>query len=217
MISERLKTIASLVPPAKSLADVGCDHGYLLIEVFQKYGLNYAVAIDNKELPLKNAYDNLKSFPFFSKVRFSLSAGLEDLKEEVEAIVIAGMGGTLITKILKTGLPKHPHAKYILQANRNLYELRKFLYEEKMEIVSEKIIFEDGQYYEIIVSKAAREPLFYTEADLIFGPILRRTQPPLFQEKLKAELKRLSEIKHPDVLAKIKRIEAELYENKHNH
>ena len=38
MISERIKTLAALVPPAKSLADVGCDHGYLLVEAFQKYG-----------------------------------------------------------------------------------------------------------------------------------------------------------------------------------
>ena len=53
MISERIKTLAALVPPAKSLADVGCDHGYLLVEAFQKHGLDYAVAIDNKELPLK--------------------------------------------------------------------------------------------------------------------------------------------------------------------
>ncbi|HHX80935.1 MAG TPA: SAM-dependent methyltransferase [Acholeplasmataceae bacterium] len=217
MISERIKTLAALVPPAKSLADVGCDHGYLLVEAFQKYGLDYAVAIDNKELPLKNARDNLKRYPFFSQIRFSLSDGLEDLKEEVEAIVIAGMGGILITQILKEGLTKHREAKYIFQANRNLYELRRFLYEEKMEIASEKIIFEDGQYYEIIVSKAAKKPLVYTEADLIFGPVLRRTKPPLFLEKLKAEILRISEIDHPDIKMKIKRIEEELYENKHNH
>lgn len=213
MISERLKILASLIPPAKSLADVGCDHGLLIIEAFEKYDLEYAVAIDNKEKPLKKAYDNLKVYPFFPKVRFSLSDGLEDLKEKVEAIVIAGMGGFLITEILKAGLDKHRGAKFILQANRNLYELRKFLFEANMDIVSEKIIFEDGQFYEIIVSKTARKPLFYTEDDLFFGPILRKEKPALFIQKWEEEIKKYAGIDHENVKNKIKKIKEQLHEN----
>lgn len=217
MISERLKFIASLIPPAKTLADVGCDHGLLIIEAFEKYGLEYAVAIDNKEQPLKSAHENIKKHPFFPKVRFSLSDGLADLKEgEAEAIVIAGIGGILMTEILKKGLERHRKAKFILQANRNLFELRKFLYDARMEIASERIIFEDGQYYEIIVSRAARKPLNYTEEDLIFGPVLRRERHPLFIRKLEEELKRYQEIGYENVREKIERIKEQLYENQND-
>jgi tRNA (adenine22-N1)-methyltransferase len=214
MISERLKTLSSLVPPARSLADVGCDHGYLLIEVFQKYGLDYAIAIDNKEKPLKRAHDNLSKYPFIPNIRFSLSDGLQDLKEEVEAVVIAGMGGMLIIDILRNGLNRHLQAKYILQANRNHYELRKFLYEYSMEIVSEKIIFEDGQYYEIIVAKRTTERLNYREEDFIFGPILRKERPKVFIQKLKADLKKLEGINHPSINQKIIKIKEILDEGK---
>ena len=101
MISERLKFIASLIPPAKTLADVGCDHGLLIIEAFEKYGLEYAVAIDNKEQPLKSAHENIKKHPFFPKVRFSLSDGLADLKEGSRSNRDCRYRRILMTEILK--------------------------------------------------------------------------------------------------------------------
>jgi tRNA (adenine22-N1)-methyltransferase len=85
-----------------------------------------------------------------------------------------------------------------------------------MEIASEKIIFEDGQYYEIIVSRAARKPLNYTEEDLIFGPVLRRERHPLFIRKLEEELKRYQEIGYENVREKIERIKEQLYENQND-
>lgn len=217
MISERLKLIASLIPPAKRVADVGCDHGYLLWEAFEKHGLEYAVAIDNKEGPLRAAMNNLKGRPFFKNIRFSLSDGLADLKEgEVEGVVIAGMGGITITEILAKGLDKHRGLKYILQANKNLYELRKFLYEAGMEIASEKIIFEDGQYYEIIVSETAKKPLHYDDDDLLFGPVLRKEKPELFLKKLREELDRYQKIGDGFVHEKIEKIKEQLNEDWRN-
>ncbi|MDD4001017.1 MAG: class I SAM-dependent methyltransferase [Bacilli bacterium] len=213
MVSKRIKILASLIPPARSLADIGCDHGYLLIEAFEKQQLDYAVAIDNKEKPLQKAVDNLSKYPFFPKIRFSLSNGLEELKENVEAIVIAGMGGMLIIEILKKGLKDHEQAKFILQANRNHYQLRKYLFEAMMKITAEKIIYEDGQYYEIIVCEHAQEQFRYTEEDLIFGPILRKEQPVLFLQKLETELKKYEELNHQSLNKKINQIKELLNEN----
>ena len=90
MISKRIKVVCSHIEPYKIIADVGCDHGYLIKEAFDKYNIEFAYAIDNKIGPLESAKNNLMDY---KNVEFSLSDGLTDLKEDVEVVVIAGMGG----------------------------------------------------------------------------------------------------------------------------
>ena len=58
-MSKRIKEIASFIMPYKSVADIGTDHGYLLLEAFN-LGINFAQAIDNKVGPLNSAKNNLK-------------------------------------------------------------------------------------------------------------------------------------------------------------
>ena len=47
MFSLRIERIASKVPVNSNLADVGCDHGYLIIEAYLNNKVNKAIAIDN--------------------------------------------------------------------------------------------------------------------------------------------------------------------------
>jgi tRNA (adenine22-N1)-methyltransferase len=178
-MSERIKAIASFINPYKRIADVGCDHGYLIIEAF-KQGINFAQAIDNKKGPLNQAIINLQSYT--NKVSFSLSNGLEKLDEKVEVIVIAGMGGISIIDIFKA----HPEKlvniqRLILQANRNQKELRKYISQIGFKIVSEKIIYEDEVYYEIIVCDKGN--VSYSDDELTYGPLLLQERSPLFIEK----------------------------------
>lgn len=178
-MSERIKAIVSFINPYKRIADVGCDHGYLIIEAF-KQGINFAQAIDNKKGPLNQAIINLQSYT--NKVSFSLSNGLEKLDEKVEVIVIAGMGGISIIDIFKA----HPEKlvniqRLILQANRNQKELRKYISQIGFKIVSEKIIYEDEVYYEIIVCDKGN--VSYSDDELTYGPLLLQERSPLFIEK----------------------------------
>lgn len=188
MISKRLQVIASLIPPAKTIADIGCDHGYVIKEAFEKYNIEKAIAIDNKEKPLLRAKANLSSSPYLKQIRFSKSSGLEDLREKVDAIIIAGLGGILIEEILKVGLKYHFQAKLILQANRNTADLRRFLWNQNYKLTSEKLVYEDGIYYEIMVAEKGEGKEDYNENDFLFGPILRKERSVLFLEKLKKDL-----------------------------
>lgn len=178
-MSERIKAIASFINPYKRIADVGCDHGYLIIEAF-KQGINFAQAIDNKKGPLNQAIINLQSYT--NKVSFSLSNGLEKLDEKVEVIVIAGMGGISIIDIFKAHPDKLVNIqRLILQANRNQKELRKYISQIGFKIVSEKIIYEDEVYYEIIVCDKGN--VSYSDDELTYGPLLLQERSPLFIEK----------------------------------
>lgn len=178
-MSKRIAAIAEFIHPYKSVADIGCDHGYLLDIAFQK-GVTLAQAIDNKTGPLEIAINNLKKHG--DKVIFSLSDGLSDLDPRIEVIVIAGMGGSLITKILSENKHKLENVKrVILQANRNIDKVRQYAINNGFKLVSEKIIEEESIIYEIIVLEKGYQEL--NEAEIIFGPFLLKNKHPLFIKK----------------------------------
>jgi tRNA (adenine22-N1)-methyltransferase len=194
MISLRLQAIASFLPPAKTIADVGCDHGFLIIEGFLKHHLERAVAIDNKPLPLAKAKNNLLGYDFFDRVDFILSDGLENLASEVDAIILAGMGGMTVIGILSDHYSKIGKSRLIIQANRDVMEVRKFLAERGYAIRDEKVIFEDRKFYEICVFEKSLKPVVYSENELQFGPILLQKRDDAFLSKLRNDLRILTAI-----------------------
>lgn len=215
MISKRLKTIAKYIEPYKSIADVGCDHGYLIIEAFENHQINFAQAIDNKPLPLKSALQNITRGGFSSRVIFTLSDGLTEIWEDIEVVIISGMGGFNIIKILENN-PDKRIKRFILQANRNVYDLRKYLMNNSYKIVDEDIIYEDEKYYEIIICEFIDSPVNYTEKELKFGPILLKKRNDVFIDKLKKERDRLMmiEMKIKTVEEKIRKLNDIIYDNK---
>ena len=207
MISKRLQEIAKYVYPYKNIADVGCDHGYLIIDAIKKYDVLKCVAIDNKEGPLNVARHNIKNHELLDNVRFSLSSGITDIDTDTEAVVISGMGGVLITQILSEKEKLVNVKRLVLQPNRNSYELRKFLMDNGFYIICEEIIFEDGKYYEIIVSEKGE--VNYNEDELMFGPILLKEKNELFINKINSELTHLKnlETNSKNVIERIKKLE----------
>lgn len=179
-MKKRIKTLASLINPYKYIADIGCDHGYLIKEAF-KLGIDFAQAIDNKEGPLNTAKKNLK--PYSDKVAFSLSSGVNELDPKAEAVIIAGMGGMLIINILEEGKDKLSNVKRIItQANKNHYELREYMSKKAgFKVAYEKIIEEDSIFYEIIVFEKGM--VSYSNDELYFGPYLLQNKDEMFIKK----------------------------------
>ncbi|MGD9887328.1 MAG: tRNA (adenine(22)-N(1))-methyltransferase TrmK [Bacilli bacterium] len=188
MISIRLQTIASFIPPAKRIADVGCDHGYVIIEAFQKYQIESAVALDNKTGPLSKAIDNIRGFDFFDRINFVLSEGLDQFYAKVDAFIFAGMGGLTIIDIIKNGLSKIGDAKLIIQANSHMADVRLFLNDLGFMIKNEEIVFEGGKYYEL-ASFEKGEFRKYSEEEIFFGPLLLKRKNELFLNKIRNDLR----------------------------
>ncbi len=165
------------------LADIGCDHGYLAIEALKK-GISFVQLIDNKEGPLNVARKNLNQFEFDEKTKFTLGSGLLELDQSINCVAILGMGGELIVKILEEGISYATNVnKFILEANTKVPILRKYLFDNKFNIISEKIVKENDKYYELILCKKCDSIIEYNNFDLEFGPILRKEKSPLFIEK----------------------------------
>lgn len=103
-ISRRLKAVAGFVGKGCVLADVGCDHGYIPIYLLQKEQIPKAIAMDVNEGPLLRAKAHIREWGLENYIETRLSDGVQALKRgEVQSVVIAGMGGPLMEKILLEG------------------------------------------------------------------------------------------------------------------
>ena len=148
-ISNRLMTAAALVTQGYTLADVGTDHGYIPIYLLQQKKIPAAIAMDINEGPLERAKEHIALYGLQAYIQTRLSDGVAALKPgEVEAVLIAGMGGGLIMHILKDGEKVCQSAKeLILQPQSEIEHVREFLREKGYTILAEDMVYEDGKFY----------------------------------------------------------------------
>ena len=148
-ISNRLTTAAALVTQGYTLADVGTDHGYIPIYLLQQKKIPAAIAMDINEGPLERAKEHIALYGLQAYIQTRLSDGVAALKPgEVEAVLIAGMGGGLVMHILKDGEKVCQSAKeLILQPQSEIERVREFLREEGYAILAEDMVYEDGKFY----------------------------------------------------------------------
>ena len=103
-LSERLNTILSLVSQSKCVADVGCDHGFVSIELINRKIAENVIAMDIRQGPLMRAQEHIMQTRLSDKIQTRLSDGVAALKPgEADSLIIAGMGGNLVIHILENG------------------------------------------------------------------------------------------------------------------
>jgi len=157
-LSARLAAVASFVSAGESVADIGADHGYLPIYLVKEGISPFAILTDVQEGPLEKTRISVgKALSRDSKeaglISLRLGAGLSVLeKDEVDAVVIAGMGGETIISILSADPDKtKSFGKYILQPRTKVQELKNWLFNEGWEIKAETKADEKGRLCDIIV------------------------------------------------------------------
>lgn len=188
-ISERLKRIANYIDNDVLFADIGSDHAYLPSYICFKNKSVRAIAGEVSKGPFERSKQTVQDNGFSDQIDVRLGDGLEVVKDDrVETIVIAGMGGSLISSILHKGSHKLAYTnKIITQPNTNSYIVRKTLYALNYVPVAEEIIEENGHIYEIIVSEPNMNQIRLDENDFYFGPILRKEKNKVFIKKWQQE------------------------------
>lgn len=154
-LTDRLLKIASIVTEGKRIADIGTDHGYIPVYLLNKGSVPFAVLADVNKGPLENARKEVRRNGLLGKVDLRLGSGIEVLeKGEVDEVIIAGMGGILISELLsaKPEVAKSVD-KLILQPMQAQSELRRFLLNNGYEIIDEVLVKEDFRIYEILTVK----------------------------------------------------------------
>lgn len=148
-LSLRLQTAVELFDKCNTLADVGCDHGYLSIELLDKDICSRAICCDINAGPLDNAKQHAAEAGVTDRCEFRLSNGLEKLQpNEADAIAILGMGGILMKNILTAGIEVAQEAKQlVLSPQSEIPEFRCFLVENGFSIDDEAVVYDMGKYY----------------------------------------------------------------------
>lgn len=169
-MNKRLSAIATLVNEGKGLVDVGTDHGYLPAYLAASGYKGALFASDINEGPLHSARRTAAESGQKERICFLLCDGLSLCPpEEIDTIVIAGMGGDMIVKILdEAEWCMDPRYHLILQPMTKAEVLRYWLVYNEFAIESETIVEDGGTLYQIISSRFG-ECTSLTDAELFTG------------------------------------------------
>ena len=189
-LSKRLSAIFDMFS-GEVAADVGSDHGKLIISLFLEGKIKKGYAIENKKGPFTRLKQEIDNYNLSNDVIPMFSDGISDLKEDVDSVIIAGMGGHLITKILKAHPDKLKNVTNIyVDAHNGLEEVRKEITNLGYKIVKEQMVYEDDIYYELIAFKKGNSEDM-SDIEYKYGPLLIKEKSDLFINK---HLSRIKEI-----------------------
>ena len=136
------------------MADIGTDHGFLPLYLWEKGISPKVIMCDISEPSLAKAKGAAGSYQFGSELSFRAGDGLRVLDSgEVDDIVIAGMGGLLIVDILSDDMNKTmSFKKYIFQPRNNSGRLRYWLVSHGFDITRNQLVREGKFICEVITA-----------------------------------------------------------------
>ena len=125
---------------------------------------------------MENAEETVRNNHLEDRVQLRLSDGLKCVSpDEADDIVIAGMGGILISEILTAAeWVRNPRYKLILQPQSHDEDVRKYLFSNGFSVTDEEVCFEDGKVYICIGAVYTGETFPHSEAEIMFGTMLGR-------------------------------------------
>lgn len=195
-LSIRLSACLDALSSLSKIADIGTDHAYLPCCGIANGIIDSAIAIDVIDGPLVQARRTIADYGLADKIELRKGSGLEPLFiGEVEGVNMAGMGGKLISQLLRDSLSVAKSMKILVfQPQGGEAILRRTLYENNFAITSEQLLEEDGIIYTIITAQPSQNVEF-TELDITFGPVLRQSvTDKLFNKKWSHEMIAIDEV-----------------------
>lgn len=189
-LKRRLKLIADMTYECNVICDVGTDHAYIPIYLVMNKKCQKAVACDVKEGPIKVASRNIDEYGLAQCISTRIGYGLEPIQDnEVDVIIIAGMGGLIITEILKKGFDKAKRANALIIQPMNSMELvRQWLWENGFDICDERLAKEEERIYNAIAVKWTGNVKIKEEVFYYIGEKLFENKDPLLTEYIEKKI-----------------------------
>ena len=191
MLSSRLLQIAMLVDRNKVVFDVGSDHALLPCFLIENGISNKVYAGEIAQGPLNAGIANIKKRNLEGKVIPVFSDGLVKAEDDVDIVIIAGMGYHTIKHILDN-CEIERYQYFIVQPNTDVELLRQYISDHNYTIEDERVVFDDFYYQIIKFSADLHEP--YSEMQIKYGPILLERKDEVFIAYLNDLLNRLKQI-----------------------
>lgn len=204
-LSKRLQSVLALTEPVKTVADVGCDHGYVAISLIQQNKASRVIAMDVRKGPLNRAKEHIMQYGMEEFIKTRLSDGVEALSPgEADGLVCAGMGGKLMIGILERGMAVIERMQeLVLQPQSELSFVREWLRNHAFAMDEECMVCEDGKFYPMFRVKPANvvaENSAMTGTGIQqrvedrYGPLLLKRRDPVLYQFLQREQRVYTEI-----------------------
>lgn len=196
-LSKRLSAVAAMVTDGSVVADVGTDHAFLPIYLVQQRRIERAFAMDVREGPLSRAKEHIQAYCLENQITTRLSDGLEMLQPgEADTLVLAGMGGNLMLRILEDGRETtDAFRELILQPQSEIGLVRKRMEQMGFRVLEEDMVLEDGKFYPVMKLVHGTDS-YEDEVEYQYGRLLLLKKHPVllrFLEKEKMIYRELEE------------------------
>ena len=173
-LSLRLTRVGEQIPDQARLADIGSDHAYLPVALMLQNKIQYAVAGEVVKGPFESASRQVEKNGLSDKITVRLADGLAAIQpdDQIDTVVIAGMGGTLIRTIFrkwKISAENYWEGAPCLATQCGERTLREWLQENNYMILHEELIEENHKNYEIIVAEEGSK--IYTPQELFLARV----------------------------------------------
>lgn len=200
-MNKRMQAIVKYMESGRGVIDVGTDHGYFPTWMASHGYKGNIIASDINASPLQKAMETAREAGVEDKIRFQLCDGLDSCPPDlVDTIVIAGMGGELICRILdRAEWCMSKRYKLILQPMTKSEVLRYWLVNNEFEISSEDLILEGGTIYQLLVArfggitKLSDAELFIGKKELCMDPELYSMQRKKYIKRFEAAIAGMEE------------------------
>ncbi len=175
----RIDLIVSLVDKEEKVLDVGTDHAFVPIFLYQKGITKGITAADANLKPLSNALKNIEKNGLKNKINVVHSNGFEKIEDfdSYTTIIIAGLGGKTIATILKQ---RKTQATLILNPTNHEDILRKALMKQGYLIIEEYLLIENNVPALVLKAKKSIKGYVITPKNQFLGPILKTK---IFEDK----------------------------------
>lgn len=193
-MDNRLLSISGCIGE-KGFADVGTDHGYLPIYMAKRGYKGNIFASDINLEPLNCAKRNADEADVANKIQFILCDGLDaGIKNKIDSIVIAGMGGDSICGILdRAEWCFDEQYRLILQPMTKAEILRYWLSYNDFLITDEILIDDNGTTYQLICARYGKRDTL-SDAELFLGKLELSRNNALFEKQLEKNIRRFEKL-----------------------
>lgn len=188
MESARLQRLRALLE-GPVVADIGTDHGIVPMSLLADPSFERIVASDISAASLAKLRRKLKDHPEAARVTTVVTDGLAGIDtREVNTVLIAGMGGHRIVRILEkavaSGQPLH---RLVLSPQRGEGAVRRFLREAGFRLFVDEYMEEEGKFYTLLAAEPGEE-VAYAPLEEKFGRMPLRRRDPVLREWARKEL-----------------------------
>mgnify|MGYP000839306868 FL=1 len=151
-LSKRMQSVADMIQPCDAVGDIGCDHAFVSIYLIEQHRTKRVIASDVRRGPIAIAKRNIEAMNLADQIEIRMGDGLDTIVPgEVNAVVLAGMGGMLMIDILERGEEVVTRCdQLVLQPQSDIEKVRRYLAEKGYHLADEQMLIDAGKYYNLL-------------------------------------------------------------------